>query len=357
MDTGEKAGTEGAARREPPDDISGKPTLRTIAELTGLAVTTVSRALSDAPQIALETRLRVQRVAGEIGYLPDRAAQRLRTGRTNVISLILDPHDEILGFGTSLIRGLTSALRNTPYHLVVTPHFPSEPSIDPVRYIIRNRMADGVVFSRTEPFDDRVKLLLESDFPFVSHGRTDLVTDHAYVDYDNAAFAYEACRRLFAQGWRKPAIILPPRRFTFFQHMQYGFMTAVREQGAAYDLMNGISLDSSSQAIRDHVHALAGGPDAPDCFICGGEVSALAIMAALADRGLAPGRDVGVVAKQTSHLFDQIRPRIETIYEDIAEAGAELGRHLLRRIGGAPAAGLQTLHSPAEAVVAPPVIQ
>ncbi|MFN7104380.1 MAG: LacI family transcriptional regulator, partial [Pseudorhizobium sp.] len=30
-----------------------KPTLRTVAELTGLAVTTVSRALSDAPQIAL----------------------------------------------------------------------------------------------------------------------------------------------------------------------------------------------------------------------------------------------------------------------------------------------------------------
>ena len=43
----------------------GKPTLRTIANLTGLAVTTVSRALSDAPQISLETRERVHKIARE----------------------------------------------------------------------------------------------------------------------------------------------------------------------------------------------------------------------------------------------------------------------------------------------------
>ena len=81
----------------------GKPTLRTIANLTGLAVTTVSRALSDAPQISLETRERVHKIAREIGYLPDRAAQRLKTGRTNVISILLDSHQEVVGFGTSIM--------------------------------------------------------------------------------------------------------------------------------------------------------------------------------------------------------------------------------------------------------------
>ena len=72
----------GKGRRRP----STKPTLKTIADLTGLAVTTVSRALAGAPQIALETRERVRAVASDIGYQPDRAALRLRTGRTNVIS-------------------------------------------------------------------------------------------------------------------------------------------------------------------------------------------------------------------------------------------------------------------------------
>jgi LacI family transcriptional regulator len=313
-----------------------KPTLRTVAELTGLAVTTVSRALADAPQIALETRLRVRRVAEEIGYLPDRAAQRLRTGRTNVISLVLDPHEEILGYATSMINGLTEALRGTSYHLVITPHFSDTPQLDPVRHIIRNRMADGIIFTRTEPSDERVKLLLERDFPFICHGRTELATPHPYVDFDNYAFAYQASRKLIAAGCRKLCIILPPDRFTFSHHMRHGFMTAVREEGIAFDIPKEVTLDSRSEEIRKLVHQRLTQPERPDGFVCGGEVSALAVMAAAQDNGLDLSKDVRVVAKQTSGLFDQIRPRTETIYEDLSEAGALMGRLLLKRIVGRP---------------------
>jgi LacI family transcriptional regulator len=324
----------------------GKPTLKTIAELTGLAVTTVSRALADAPQIALETRQRVRQVAADIGYLPDRAAQRLRTGRTNVISLVLDPHEEILGYGTSMIRGLTAALRGTPYHLVITPHFLDTPQIDPVRHIVRNRMADGILFSRTEPSDERVKFLLEQDFPFVCHGRTELATSHPYVDYDNYAFSYKAARSLIAAGCRKLYIILPPERFTFAQHMRHGFMTAVREDGIAFEIADGITLDSKSDAIRDHVAARLGETGSPDGFICGGEVSAMAVMSASYDLGLEVGRHVRLVAKQTSGLFDQVRPRIETIYEDLSEAGQLMATLLLKRMSGTwPAKDLQALQT------------
>ncbi len=313
-----------------------KPTLRTVAALTGLAVTTVSRALADAPQIALETRQRVRRVAEEIGYLPDRAAQRLRTGRTNVISLVLDPHEEILGYTTSMINGLTEALRGTTYHLVITPHFSDTPPLEPVRHIMRNRMADGIIFTRTEPSDERVKLLLEHDFPFICHGRTELATQHPYVDFDNYAFAYNAAKKLIAGGAKKLCIILPPERFTFAQHMRHGFMTAVREEGIAFEIPKEVTLDSKSEEIRELVYQRLSGPDRPDGFICGGEVSALAVMAAAHDHGLDLCRDLRLVGKQTSGLFDQIRPRTETIYEDLSEAGALMGRLLLKRIAGHP---------------------
>lgn len=335
-------------RRELPGDLAEKPTLRTIAEITGLAVTTVSRALGGAPQIALETRRRVQEVADEIGYLPDRAAQRLRTGRTNVISLILDPHEEILNFATSIIKGLSDALRDTSYHLVITPHFRNEPSLDPVRYILRNRTADGMIFSRTEPFDERVRLLLENDFPFVCHGRTELATPHPYVDYDNEVFAYEATMRLIREGRRKPAIILPPARFTFCQHMRYGFLKAVREHGLPFETFDAISLDSTSDEIQAAVTRRLHEAAPPDGFVLGGEISALAVMAALTDHGLQPGRDAGVVSKKTSEFFAPVRPRIPTIEEDLAAAGAALGSTLLKRIAGAPVDTLQVLHRPRE---------
>ena len=51
---------------------AGRPTLKTIAFMTGLGVTTVSRALKDAPEIGEETRRRVQLVARQVGYRPNR---------------------------------------------------------------------------------------------------------------------------------------------------------------------------------------------------------------------------------------------------------------------------------------------
>ncbi len=323
-----------------------KPTLRTIAGITGLAVTTVSRALGDAPEIAHETRQRVQKVAGDIGYLPDRAAQRLRTGRTNVIALVLDPHEEILNFGTSIIKGLTEALRGTSYQLVISPHFRNEPAVVPLHTILRNRMADGVIFSRTEPFDARVKLLIERDFPFICHGRTELSTPHPFVDFDNESFAYQAASKLIGQGRRKIAILLPPDRFTFHQHMRYGFMRAVREAGVDYEILDMVTLDSPSEAVTAQVAQRLEQADSADGYVLAGEVSALAVMAALTDAGLQPGRDVGLVAKKTSNLFTSVRPQIDTIHEDLMAAGADMGRLLLKRIAGDDPQSLQSVHHP-----------
>ncbi len=325
---------------------SGKPTLRTISELTGFAVTTVSRALSNAPQISVETRKRVHEVAASVGYLPDRAAQRLKTGRTNVISVLLDPHEEILGYGISIMHGLAKALKDTPYHLIVTPNFVNGSNVDAVRHIVRNGMADGLIFSRTEPFDPRVRLLLESGFPFVSHGRTEFSTEHSYVDYDNFSFAYEATKWLIARGRQKPMIILPPKRLTFSQHLLHGFMTAVREAGVAYEIPDEIDLDCPVERIRSYMSWRAGQPNAPDGFACGGEVSALATITGMSDHGLTLGCEYDIVAKRTSQLLSQIQPKVETIYEDLTDTGEKMGRALLARINGDDTAELQVLLKP-----------
>ena len=71
-----------------------KPTLRTLARLSGFAVATVSRALSDAPDIGDNTKNLVKHIAEAVGYVPNRAGVRLRTGKTNVISLLLPMTDE-----------------------------------------------------------------------------------------------------------------------------------------------------------------------------------------------------------------------------------------------------------------------
>ncbi|MCL6705953.1 LacI family transcriptional regulator [Pseudomonas sp. R2.Fl] len=338
-----KTRTQTAKGQDRKTPAGGRPTLRTVAEAAGLAVTTVSRALADDPLISSATRERVREIARRMGYTPDRAAQRLKTGRTNVIGVLLDPHEEILGFGTSLLYGVTKSLKGTPYHLIVMPNFLDTSNIEAVEHIVRNNLADGIIFTRTEVLDPRVRLLMEKDFPFVSHGRTEFATPHPFVDYDNYAFAYEAARRLIAKSRRKLTIILPPKHLTFSQHMLHGFMTAVREAGIAFEQAEGISHDSKAGMVRDYFRMRLQRPEPPDALVCPGEVSAMAAITGLADGGWTLGREYDIVAKQTSRLLSDIQPGVDTIYEDLTAAGEQLGRLLLKRIAGADVEGLQMI--------------
>ncbi|MDF3412828.1 LacI family DNA-binding transcriptional regulator [Sulfitobacter sp. M57] len=320
---------------------SKRPTQRTIAAKVGISVGAVSRALANDPQMAEETRALVHKTAQELGYSPDRAAQRLRTGRTQVIYLILPPHEEILGFGTLLIGGISARLEGTPYHLVVLPDFGHDESAERIRRVVRDKLADGIIFSRTTPDDARIKFLLEADFPFVSHGRSELATPHPYVDFDNFTFARQAADMLIKRGARRIGILLPPERFTFRQHLLHGFMKAVRASGIDHEILEGVSLDSDADTISAQIHQRFGEKNAPDGLILPGDVSGLAALAAIQDRGLVAGQDVQVVVKQTSGVFDLVRPRVASLYEDLSAAGETLADLLLKRIEGTPATDLQ----------------
>ncbi len=327
-------------------DRPSKPTLRTVSALTGFAVTTVSRALANDPRIAQSTRDAVARAAADIGYVPDRAAQRLRTGRTQVICLVLDPHSEILGFSGSMIAGIAEALRATRYHISITQYALEEDPMRPILHIVRNQLADGIIFARTRPQDERVKFLLAHDFPFVTHGRTELSAAHPWFDFDNDAFADLAVRHLAARGRRRLCILPPAGTFTFARHLTEGFARAARDTGVAWEIPNEVDLNSAPDRVNDHFARRLAAPDAPDAIICPGEIAAIAINAAIADAGLTLGREIDLVAKQTSQVFDLFRPRMDAIYEDIHEAGAEMARLLLRRIAGEPPARLQMLQAP-----------
>ena len=333
---------------EPSRLLPSKPTLKTVANETGYAVTTVSRALSGDPKIAEATRATISQAARRLGYVPDRAAQRLRTGRTKVITLMVNPSHEYLGFTNVLLSGIVNSLRGTGYSVTIVPDFIEADRVAAIRNILRNNLADGLIVSRTECFDPRVRLLLEQDFPFVSHGRTEFTTQHAFVDFDNEAFARIAVERLIAAGRRRLMIVLPEARFTFAQHLRFGFVSAVRQAGIDLVIPDEVTLDTQPEEIARVLTRRLRTTDRPDGIVCVGEVMALAETAAVHDAGLLPGRDVDLVIKQASPVFDLMRPRYQSVFEDVMETGLAIGDLLMRRIAGEPADTLQRVIRPCE---------
>ena len=323
-----------------------RPTLKTIAYMTGLGVTTVSRALNDAPDIGQATKERVRLVAKQIGYRPNRAGVRLRTGRTNVISLILSIENEVLGMTSHLVYGISEFLGGSPYHLIVTPYDVRRDPLDPVRYIVETGSADGVIFSRTEPQDARVRYLNERGFAFATHGRTEMGIVHPYFDFDNERYGELAVERLVARGRRRLALLPPPPHLTYSHHMTGGFQRGVEAQDVLEVPVHGVTTDSGYEAIRAEVQRLMGGRMRPDGFVCGSSHAAISTITAAEDAGYVVGKDFGVVVKESFNMMSKFRREIEVVNEDFRRAGAGLADAVVRTIAGAEPATLQTLEVP-----------
>lgn len=332
--------TGGAQLHLPGND---RPTLKTIAFMTGLGITTVSRALKDAPDIGAETKERVRLVARQVGYQPNRAGVRLRTGKTNVISLVLSLEEEIMGLTSPIVVGISEVLAATPYHLVVTPYSPSRDALAPVRYVLDTGAADGVIISRTEPKDARVALMLERNFPFATHGRTDMGLAHPYHDYDNEGFAYAAVRALVERGRRRLTLLQPPPHLTYHRHMRNGFDRAVRDFGVETIPFDTVDIDHSLIDIRTAFETLLRGGAVPDGIVSGSGAGTIALIAAIEATGRKIGADIDVVSKVPSDFLGWLRPEVITMKEDIRHAGHELAKAVLARIAGRPPEELQSL--------------
>lgn len=323
-----------------------RATLKTISELTGLSLSTVSLSLRGGEALKEETRRKVAEAAKLVGYVPDRAGVRLRTGKTNVIALVLDGADESIDFARHLIQGIGQAMKGTRYHLTVTPEFERTASVESIRYILDNRTADGVIITHTGARDHRVQLLMENNFPFVSHGRTEFYTQHAYHDFHSENFAAQTVERLVSKGCRDLMLIIGDDRTNNYHNIVTAFERAASRLRVASRVVEHRTGRPASEELRRFGHDLATRRGRPDGIICDSEMRSISMISGLQEGGVRLGTDIHFISKQTSDILPTVFPTVDTIEEDVFAAGVELTRLLLRRINGEPAEALQTLSEP-----------
>ncbi|WP_161860509.1 substrate-binding domain-containing protein [Algicella marina] len=323
-----------------------RPTLKTIAYITGLGVTTVSRALSDAPDISKATKARVRTVAREIGYRPNRAGVRLRTGKTNVISFILNMKRDKLGTTTHLMQGLTHGLAGTAYHLIVTPAPADAEDLSAVQYVVETGSADGIILSDIEPQDIRAAYLQERGFPFVTHGRPGLAAPAPYVDFDNHAFATHAAERLRSLGRSRLALIQPPAHYAYAQHMLEGFRAVVDAHDLIEVPLRDISSESPRLDVINEIARILASRHRPDGIVASTVMSCLAATAAIEAAGLRIGTDIDIVAKEPLELLRLFRPEIHVMHEDLFRAGADMARAMLVHLDDSTDEIPEILHQP-----------
>ena len=88
-------------------------TIKTVADATGLSISTVSRALGQKGRVNAATRDLILRTARDLGYVPNQAAKTLVTGHSNTIGLVVP--DIANPFFTSLLKGVQLRARSRGY--------------------------------------------------------------------------------------------------------------------------------------------------------------------------------------------------------------------------------------------------
>lgn len=331
------AGPSGALRK--------RATLRTISELTGLSPSTISLSLRGGTALKEETRRRVAEAAAQLGYVPDRAGVRLRTGKTNVVALVLDGGNDSIDFARHLIAGIGESIKSTRYHMTVTPEF-DRASVESVRYILENRTADGVILTHTSARDPRVQLLMDHDFPFVTHGRTEFYSPHPFHDFHSEVFARMAVERLVAKGCKNLMLVIGGDSTTNYHNIVTSFQRAGAQFRVETEVVGHKTDRADAAEMRQFGRDLAQRRPPPDGIICDSEIRTICILSGLIDGGVQINRDVHVICKQTSDVMPTLFPHVDTIEEDVFAAGVELTQLLIRRINGEAPEALRTLSEP-----------
>lgn len=329
-------------------EVGERPTLKTIARISGLAVTTVSRSMRDGDDIGTDTKELVARIANAIGYVPNRAGLRLRTGRTNVITLVVPAEGDVLNNASKLTSSIAKELRETQYHLNVLPWFPDEDPMRPIKYIVETRSADAVVFNMTEPADERVAYLLKHKFPFVTHGRTQWADQHAYYDYDNTAFIRVALNRLAHRGRENLLAILPPRNQNYSQDMVRGLQQESALSGIKYRISQNVDSDRPSDDIQHWVtRRLEQSPEI-DAVLCTSSKAAIAAIVAIENHGRKLGEDIDVYGKEVIPILKMFRENIIVEMEDVGLAGRFLAKAAIQQLQDPNLPLMQHLEIPAD---------
>jgi len=309
-------------------------TLAELAQLAGVSVATVSRALAGNPVIAEATRTRIAALAREHGFRLNQAARNLRLKRTGAIGVVLPLGHEAEQhlsdpFFMSLLGPLADAIADRGHDLLLTRVIPQDDGwLDD---IVDAGRVDGVIVIGQSNQMETIERVAARYRAMIVWGADRTGSAQITVGSDNVAGGRMAADHLLAQG-RKRLAFFGNTEVPEFAARYAGFEQALQAAGreAATLLPVHLTGEASYRAIEDY---LAGHPS-PDGIVAASDVIAMSALRALAAHGKRVPQDVSVVGYDDVLIAMYTTPSLTTIRQDVATGARTMVDLLFRRIEG-----------------------
>lgn len=309
------------------------PTIKDVARIAGVSVSTVSRVLNEKPDISKKTKQLVKEAMDKVGYVPNRAASIIRDKLSQTVGLIFDCSNN--PFILEVLDSVQKAANKYKYKLMLmNTEFKPELERESIKNLLEHRV-DGLLYFPTIEKSENLKWLLKRRFPVVVVGRDveDLPVDCVYTD--DALGGYVATRHLIETGRKRLLMInADTKNNAAAQQRQAGFLRAVNESPSSveYRCIARSKMDAE-KAFRIIKELYSSKKVEYDGIFCFNDIVAFGVMNGLFQKGFRIPEDVAVVGYDDTAFSAMYHPQLSTVRINSAREGMEAFKLLLDRIG------------------------
>lgn len=324
-------------------------TMKDIADMLGVSVSTVGRSLADRPEISEAMKARVRALAEEHGYVAHSAARSMRTGHSTLIGLIVpDVRNDFYG---AAAMALAKCCEDAGYQMVLAAtQDDADSELKQVRSLVEARAAGMVIALSPSPRRETLALVRRS--PSAELIRDVAGGDSPWFGIDDRRGIEAATAHLIGRGHRRIAYIGGQEELSTGRDRHAGFVAAFASHGLAAptDLVRMGPPDASfaEKAMRD----LWSLPERPTALVAAGAELTVGALEAVGSLGISVPAELSVVGFGDAPWFRWWGPGLTTMALPVYELAYACGGHLLRRIerrGADPAEPgprYRAMHSP-----------
>lgn len=304
-----------------------RPTIRDVAQATGVSIKTVSRVLNGERYVRSDTRARVQAAVASLGFYPSIAARSLGGSRSFQIGFICDNPNPYYTYEVQ--TGIRDRLAEAGVRLLAQPYDREAGNLaQEIHALINATHVDGLIL--TPPVSDQaeiLELLAAREIPFVriQPGRDrDLAPS---VAIDNVAAAHTMTAQLLVQGHRRIGFIGGPADFAVSGERLSGYLAALQDAGVTPDQNLIASGNFSFEAGVSGARQLL--PHAPTAIFAASDAMAAGVLTEAHRCGLQLPHDLSVCGFDDSSLASSVWPALTTVRQPLRDIGWQAADLLL----------------------------
>lgn len=312
--------------------------LRDVAQTAGVSMRTASRVLNDDPNVAHNTRLRVQEVMRTLRYTPDAMARSLRAGTDATLGLIVesvaDPFFSELVAAVEL--GASESARSV---LIGSTHRDASRERDLIATMVQRRVSGLIIAPTSGDHSWLQPIASTTPTVLVDRPAPGIRADFVGID-DHAAIAL-GVKHLAARGHRQIAYIGDFPHAATSQSRLAGYQSAMAALGLA----------APAALIRADCPGPAAAAAATRDMLAGRAPTAIISATTRCSLGVVPAlhaqhrTDIAVVSFGDFAMADTLEPGITVINHPADEIGRIAVEHLTTRLAE-PDLPLRSTHIP-----------